>query len=270
MKVAALQMCSSDKVEDNLATAAALLKIAASEGAQLIVLPEMFALMTPSVTLKLALKETLGAGRIQQFLAAQAKTLNVWIVGGTTPIASNHPNKARASCLVYDNHGQLAARYDKMHLFDVNLSATEAYNESDTIEAGENITVVNTPAGKLGLAVCYDIRFPELFQAMVNQGAELLAIPAAFTQKTGEAHWEILVRSTAIQNFSYVIAATQGGRHNSGRQTFGQALIIDPWGKILAQSQGLQPQVIYADIDLAYLQQVRLSIPVQQHRQLSQ
>jgi nitrilase len=268
MKVAAIQMCSSDNVDDNLTSAAVLVKQAASQGAQLIVLPEMFALMTPSTTLKLALKEPLGQGKIQQFLAEQAKALHVWIVGGTTPIAGNNPDKARASCLVYNTKGELAARYDKMHLFDVTLSNTETYNESDTIEMGDEVTVVATPAGKLGLAVCYDIRFPELFHAMVKQGADIFAIPAAFTQKTGEAHWEVLIRSTAIQNFSYIIAATQGGTHKSGRQTFGQALIVDPWGKILAQSEGLQPQVIYAEVDLAYLQQVRKSIPVQQHRRL--
>lgn len=267
-KIAAVQMCSSHLVDENLTTAGYWIHQAAAQGAQLVVLPEMFAILGAAATDKVAVKEPFGHGKIQTFLAEQAVKNRLWIVGGTIPIAGNHPNKVRAASLVFDDQGQCVARYDKIHLFDATLSETENYRESDTTESGQEIVVVDTPCGKLGLAVCYDVRFPELFQCLVQKGAEIIALPSAFTVQTGEAHWEILVRSRAIDHFCYLVGACQGGVHSNGRKTYGHSMIVEPWGCVAAQKDDVIPGVIYATIDLTTVYAARKSVPVEHHRRL--
>lgn len=263
--VAAIQMCSSNNIQDNLNVAGKLIAEAAKQGAALAVLPEMFSLIAGDSMAKVHAKEVFGHGTVQNFLSQQAKKHRIWLIGGTIPISCADPNKVRATCLVYDTNGKLAARYDKKHLFDVVLSESESYKESDTTEAGDSVVVVDTPIGKLGLAVCYDIRFPNLFSQLFKAGAEIIAIPAAFTVKTGKAHWQLLARSRAVENFCYVIGAGQGGTHDAGRQTYGHSLIVEPWGTVIAEQTQLRPGVIYADIDLAKLHKIRAAIPIGKH-----
>lgn len=267
-KIAAIQMCSTHEVKANLETAKTLIAQAANNGAKLIVLPEMFAIMGQTSTDKIFVKEKFGAGEIQSFLSAQAKQHNVWILGGTIPIESGVEKKVRAASILYDDQGNVAARYDKIHLFDVELSSSETYKESDTTEPGNELVVVDTPVGKLGIGVCYDVRFPEMFRYLFNQGAEIIALPSAFTVKTGEAHWELLTRSRAVENFCYVIGAAQGGMHTNGRKTYGNSLIIDPWGSVIAKNEGINPGVVYGDIDLEELYKIRKSIPVDTHQKI--
>jgi predicted amidohydrolase len=266
MKIAAIQMCSSDKVNENLATAKKLIIEAVKGDAKLIVLPEMFAIMGKHDQDKLAIKEDLGHGEIQGFLAEQAKAHQVWIVGGTIPIACADKNKVRAACLMYNPQGMMIARYDKIHLFDISLSEKDTYKESQTTEPGNKLVVIDTPFGKIGLAVCYDIRFPEMFRALCNKGAEIILIPTAFTAKTGEAHWELLTRSRAVDGFCYVVGACQGGTHANGRQTYGNSMIVEPWGSIIAKLAGTESGVIYSNIDLEHLRTIRKSIPIFEHQ----
>ncbi len=261
-KISAIQMCSSMNLDENLQTAASLIKEAAEHGAELAVLPEMFAIIGWKATDKVELKEKYGDGKIQNFLSEQARKNKIWLVGGTIPISSTNPDKIRAACIVYDDKGKAVARYDKMHLFDATISPTEKYMESNTTEAGEEITVIDTPLGKLGLAVCFDIRFPHLFTQLVNQGAEIIAIPSAFTVKTGQAHWELLARSRAVDSFCYIIGACQGGLHSNNRETYGSTLIVDPWGSVLQKMNNTDKGVIYADINLERLYKIRSSIPI--------
>lgn len=256
MKVAAIQMCSSPHVSENLNAAEALIAEAAKGGAKLVVLPEMFATLG-SISEKLAAKEVFGQGVIQQFLAEQSQKHAIWIVGGTIPISTQDPNKVRAASLVYNDSGTVAARYDKIHLFRAKLSEQEQYDESKLIEAGDTPTTVDTPIGKIGLAVCYDLRFPHLFQSYAQEGAEVMVISAAFTRITGQAHWEVLLRARAIETLSYVVGAAQGGCHQSGKETFGHTMIISPWGEVLAEQTHNEPGVAFANIDLAYLFEVR-------------
>lgn len=267
-KVAAIQMCSSPVVKENLAMAETLISKAAKNNSKLVVLPEMFAIMGFKPIDKVSAKEQFGNGIIQTFLSEQAKKNRVWIVGGTIPISCTDKNKIRAASLVYNDSGKLVARYDKIHLFDVTVSSTEVYKESDTTEPGDKIVVIQTPVGKLGLAVCYDVRFPELFRNMANSGAEIFSLPSAFTVKTGESHWELLARSRAVENFSYVIGACQGGTHSSGRNTYGHSLIVDPWGAVTSKPD-TAPGVIYSDIDLKKLYEIRKSIPIFEHQKIS-
>jgi len=261
-KIAAIQLCSSDNVDKNLTVVASLIAEAAQEGAVLCVLPEMFAIIGNNASDKVSAKEVFSSGKIQDFLSAQAKKFNIWIVGGTIPIVCDQPEKVKAACIVYDNFGKVVARYDKIHLFDVILSDTESYKESDTTEPGDATVVVDTPVGRLGLAVCYDIRFPELFMELVNKGAEIIAIPSAFTVKTGEAHWQLLVRARAVDTFCYIIGSAQGGTHNNLRQTYGHTLITDPWGTIISEISESGNGIAYADIDLKKLHDIREMIPV--------
>ncbi len=266
-KIAAIQMTSSMHLKENLDVAKKLLKKATDAGAQLAVLPEMFAMLGETSLNALNIAETFGNGEIQHFLSEQAKSNNLWIVGGTIPIKSTHPKKFRAACLVFNDQGQCVARYDKMHLFDVKISEKESYYESERTEAGSQLAIVDTPFGKLGLAVCYDIRFPEMFRIMFNQGVEIFALPGAFAVKTGEAHYEILARARAIENFSYFIAACQSGTHENHRKTYGHSLIVSPWGNILdilPSDQG----IVITDIDLEYLRKIRRDIPVLEHQKL--
>jgi len=266
-RVAAVQMASGPNVSANLMEAKRLIALAARDhGAKLVVLPENFAIVGLSEQDKVNIRETDGKGPIQDFLANQAAKHGVWLVGGTIPLVAQDPNKVRAGCLLFDAGGQRMARYDKMHLFDVHITETgENYAESQTIEHGTQAVVVDTPFGKLGLAVCYDLRFPELFRMMLEEGMEILAVPSAFTAVTGMAHWELLVRARAVENLCYVIAAAQGGYHASGRETHGDSMIVDPWGMVLdrlPRGSG----VVSADIEKARIKSIRRNFPAIQHR----
>lgn len=265
--MAAIQMVSEPGIAANLSMAADLLAEAAGRGAQLAVLPENFALMGRRETDKLAVQEAPGTGPIQDFLAEQAARHRLWLVGGTIPLRSaGDGQRVRAACLLFDDHGQPVARYDKTHLFDVQTPGSqERYAESATIEPGNRYMVADTPFGRLGLAVCYDLRFPEQFRAMSAQGMEILALPAAFTASTGAAHWETLLRARAIENQCYVIAAAQGGRHANGRETFGDSLLIDPWGLILDRLDW-GPGVALARMDRPFLENIRRQFPSLKHR----
>jgi len=267
-RIAAIQMASGPNVQANLLEAERLIARAAQQKAGLVVLPENFALMGAAEEDKVHIRESEGNGPIQDFLAAQAKRHRLWLVGGTIPMVASSPERVRASCLVYDDDGVLRARYDKMHLFDVHLDeGRETYFESQTIEAGNQLGVIDTPYGRLGLAVCYDLRFPEMFRNMVAQGMEVCAVPSAFTAVTGRAHWRVLVRARAIENLCYVVAAGQGGFHRNGRETYGHSLIVDPWGVVLDKiKQG--PGLVVADIDPARARKLRRSFPVIDHMRL--
>lgn len=265
-RVAALQMCSGPNVAANLRVATRLLAEAARRGARLAVLPENFAFLGSSDPERLAAREIEGAGPIQSFLSETARTHRMWIVGGTVPLVSRSGERARAACLLYDERGRAVARYDKMHLFDVSLpDRGEHYRESSMTEPGSEMCVTPTPFGKLGLAVCYDVRFPELFRRLLDAGMELLALPAAFTVPTGRAHWEVLVRARAIENLCPVIAAAQEGRHPHGRETYGDSMIVSAWGEVLerlAHGEG----VIVADLEALRVGDVRARFPALQHR----
>ena len=265
--MAAIQMVSGPGVAENLAAAAELLARAAAGGARLAVLPENFALMGRGENDKVRVREAEGEGPIQAFLAEQAARHGLWLVGGTIPLRTvGDDNRVRAACLLFDDRGRQVARYDKVHLFDVQVvGSAERYAESATIEPGDRYVVAATPLGRLGLAVCYDLRFPEQFRFMVEQGMELLVLPAAFTAATGKAHWETLLRARAIENQCYVIASAQGGKHANGRETYGDSLIIDPWGEILARLPH-GPGVVLAEFDRERLASVRRQFPVLEHR----
>ena len=264
--MAAIQMVSGHSVAGNLAETAELLDKAADQGAQLAVLPENFALMGRRETDKLAVREIEGAGQIQDFLAEQAMRHKLWLVGGTISLQVENSHRVRAACLLFDDQGRQVARYDKVHLFDVQVvGSRERYAESATIEPGKQYVVVDTPFGRLGLAVCYDLRFPEQFRVMADEGMEVMALPAAFTAATGAAHWEVLLRARAIENQCYVIAAAQGGRHSNGRETFGDSLLIDPWGLILDRL-AWGPGVALAKLDRTLIEDIRRQFPALAHR----
>jgi nitrilase len=269
-KCAAIQMASSPNINSNLLEAERLITDAVAAGAKLVALPENFALMGQDEFDKIKQKEQNGLGPIQDFLAHTAKKYAVWIVAGTIPIADpDNENKVMAACLVYNDLGECIARYDKIHLFDVQVpESKEVYRESDGISKGHKPLVIDTPFGKIGIAVCYDLRFPELFRVMQEQGMEILIIPSAFTAKTGAAHWELLLRARAVENLCYVIAPNQGGFHVNGRQTYGHSMIIDPWGTVLDCFK-TNAGFAAADLDLARLHKTRTSFPVLQHRQIA-
>jgi deaminated glutathione amidase len=263
--VGAIQMTSNANVADNIAMASALISQAARAGAKLIVLPENFALMGLQDRDRLQIAEAEGNGPIQNFLSQQARQHQITLIGGTIALRSDNSNKVYASCLVYDESGLQIARYDKIHLFDVNINQQEKHLESKTIVAGTEVVTVASACGKLGLTVCYDLRFPALFAALFAKGTEIITVPAAFTRVTGEAHWEVLLRARAIENFCFVIGACQSGQHDNGRQTYGHSMIVDPWGKVLARLPD-RPGFVIAEIDLNYLADVRRRIPVGEHR----
>ena len=266
--VAAIQMASGPNVKANLEEAEKLINTAVQQDADLVVLPENFAIMGMSEVDKVAIAEKYGEGPIQQFLAQQARKHGIWIVGGTIPIDSSITGKVYSTCLLYNDSGEVVARYDKIHLFDVVLQDNnEAYNESETIESGDDVVVADTPFGKIGLAVCYDLRFPELFRAMADVGMEICVLPSAFTNLTGRAHWEALIRARAIENLCYIIAPDQGGYHMNGRETHGDSMIVDPWGVVLNRlPQGTG--VVVSEIDLDRLTKTRKNFPALQHRRL--
>ena len=265
-KVAAIQMASGPNVKANLAEAEKLIKIAVQQEAELVVLPENFAIMGMAETDKVKIAEDLGSGLLQDFLKAQAIKNNIWLVGGTIPLRSEEAGKAYASCLLINPQGEQVGRYDKIHLFDVTIEASnESYTESETVSAGKDIVVVDTPFGRLGLAVCYDLRFPELFRAMVEQKMEICALPSAFTSLTGRVHWESLLRSRAIENLTFMVAADQGGYHVGGRETHGDSMIVDPWGQVLNRLPH-GTGVVVADIDIGKLEHTRKMFPVLEHK----
>jgi len=259
-------MASGPNVKANLAEAEKLIKIAVQQEAELVVLPENFAIMGMAEMDKVKIAEDLGSGLLQDFLKNQAVKNNIWLVGGTIPIRSDEAGKVYASCLLMNPQGEQVARYDKIHLFDVTIEASnESYTESETISAGNDIVVVDTPFGRLGLAVCYDLRFPELFCAMVEQKMEICALPSAFTSLTGRVHWESLLRSRAIENLTFMIAADQGGYHVGGRETHGDSMIVDPWGQVLNRLPH-GTGVVVADIDIAKLEHTRKMFPALEHK----
>ena len=262
IKVAGIQMASSPSVASNLIEAERLIKMAVEADAKLVVLPEYFAIMGIHDTDKVKVREDEGDGPIQRFLSKIAKKHKIWLIGGTVPLVSNSVKKVRNSCLVYNDKGKQMARYDKIHLFGLDL-ATEQYHEEKTIEAGNEVVVVDTPYGKIGLSACYDLRFPELYRAMGE--VDMIVVPSAFTETTGKAHWETLVRARAIENLCYVIAPAQGGYHLSGRETHGNSMIVDPWGVVLdrlPRGSG----VVIASINTHYQESLRKSLPALKHK----
>ncbi len=267
-KIAAIQMTSGTQVQANLQAAAELIAEASGQGAELLVLPENFALMAQADDDKLSAAEREGSGPIQEFLSKQAAKHRVWLVGGTLPLICPEPHKTYNACLVYNAQGKQAACYKKIHLFDAEVKpGVEVYEESNTVQPGNEIVVFDSPFGRIGLAICYDLRFPELFRALSILGAEIIAVPTAFTVRTGQAHWEVLTRARAIENFCYLIGACQTDTHENGRKTFGHSLLIDPWGSILACLPA-HPGFIQAEVSIEYLQQLRSDFPVHQHRKL--
>jgi deaminated glutathione amidase len=263
-KVAAVQMVSTPDVAENLASARRLLAEAAATGADLVALPEYWPIMGMSDTDKVAHAERPGAGLIQEFMAQQAREHGIWLIGGTLPLVSSDVGKVLNTTLVYDPEGRAVGRYDKMHLFGFSKGG-ESYDEARTIVPGDLVGSFDAPFGRVGLSVCYDLRFPELFRAMGE--CALIVVPAAFTYTTGAAHWEILLRARAIENQCYVLAAAQGGRHVNGRRTYGHSMLIDPWGEVkavLAEGEG----VITGELDAQFLAGVRESLPALKHRKL--
>ncbi len=264
-KAAAIQMVSGPVVEENLGAAAELIREAARQGAQLVGLPEYFCLMGMRDQDKVRVREADGSGPIQDFLSRTAREHGVWLVGGTVPLVSSHPDKVRNACLVYDPQGKRVARYDKIHLFGF-ASGEERYDEAATIEPGDAPVALPTPFGRVGLSVCYDVRFPELYRSFAP--VDVLFVPSAFTAPTGEAHWEVLLRARAIENLAFLLAPAQGGRHPSGRRTWGHSMIIDPWGRLLAALE-TGPGMALAEIDLSVIDQVRSSLPALEHRRIA-
>lgn len=263
-KVAALQMASGPNVEGNLSEARRLIENAVAQGARLVVLPEFFSIMGIKEDDMVAVREHIGTGVMQSFLAEMARKHRIWVVGGSIPLVANAPNKVRNTCLVFDEHGEQVARYDKIHLFNLDLG-NEHYHEANIIEAGNQVVVVDSPFGRIGLAICYDLRFPELFRAMKN--VDIVVLPSAFTATTGKMHWETLVRARAIENLTYVIAAAQGGYHVNGRETHGHSMIVDPWGRVLDElPRG--SGVVLAEINPSYQASLRASLPALTHRTL--
>lgn len=263
-RIAAIQMVSGPSVQANIAEAGRLIAQAAAGGAQLVALPEYFGILGMKDTDKVDVREPLGDGPIQAFLSNTARQHGIWIVGGSVPLAANDPRKVRNSSLVYDASGKLAARYDKIHLFGFQMGE-ELYHEAATIEPGDTPITVDTPFGRLGLSICYDLRFPELYRAMKE--VDIILVPSAFTETTGRAHWETLLRARAIENLAYVLAPAQGGRHANGRETHGDTMIVDPWGVVLDRlPRGAG--VVMAQVNLERMRGLRRSLPALQHRTL--
>jgi predicted amidohydrolase len=261
-KVAAVQMVSEPEVPANLAVAGELIARAAGGGARLVALPEYFCILGRRDRDKVDVRETDGRGPIQDFLAEAAAKNKVWLIGGSAPLACADPAKVRNACLVFDDSGRRVARYDKIHLFGFDLG-TERFQESRSIEPGSEVVTLDTPFGRLGLSICYDLRFPEMYRRM--GAVDLILVPSSFTATTGKAHWEMLLRARAVENQAYVLAPAQGGHHKNGRDTHGHSLIVDPWGKILAEL-ATGPGVITAELDHAEIARVRLSLPALTHR----
>ena len=267
MKIAALQMVSAPSVERNLESALGLIAEAAAAGARLVALPEYFCFMGRSDRDKLTVAETPGSGPIQRALAEAACSHGVWVIGGTLPMQSREPERVLNANCVYAPDGTLAARYDKMHLFRYD-NGRERYDEGRVLLAGATPTAFEADGLRVGLSVCYDLRFPELYRALVDPPCDLLSVPSAFTHTTGQAHWELLLRTRAVENQCYVIAPAQGGLHENGRRTWGHSMIVDPWGEILGvRAEGAG--VVIADVDPERIASVRRQLPALEHRRLS-
>jgi len=271
MKVAAIQMVSSIAREANLARAHDLLAHAAEAGAELAVLPEYFCMMGARDTDKLALRETVGAGTVQGFLADAAREFGLWIVGGTLPLETDDEDHVFNSSLAYTPEGECVARYDKIHLFFFD-NGRERFDERRVIAPGSQPVCFDLPSRdghrwRVGMSVCYDLRFPELYRALAQQGADLLLVPSAFTRTTGAAHWEVLLRARAIENLAWVVAPAQGGTHENGRQTWGQSMVVDPWGTVVAQQDSGEAVVMF-DLDAARIASARAQLPALTHRVL--
>ena len=270
MKIAALQMVSTPDVARNLDDARRLIAQAAAEGASLVALPEYFCVMGRQERDKLAVAEAPGDGPIQSMLSDAAREHRVWVVGGTLPLRCDDPQRVLNANAVYAPDGHLAVRYDKIHLFRFEREAAgvrESYDEGRSILAGSAPTALSAGAIRLGLSVCYDLRFPELYRALMTPPCDLIAVPAAFTYTTGQAHWELLLRARAVENQCYVIAPAQGGRHENGRRTWGHSMIVDPWGEVLA----VRPEgegIVAAELDPARIAEVRAQLPALTHRRL--
>ncbi len=263
-RFAAVQMVSAPEVAPNLEAAARLVGEAARGGAQLVALPEYFCILGRHGSDKVKVREADGAGPLQDFLARAAREHGVWIVGGTVPVACADAQRVRSACMVYDDAGRRVARYDKVHLFAFDQGA-ESYDEARTIEPGSEPLAIDSPFGRLGLSICYDLRFPERYRSQGEVTAWF--VPSAFTATTGAAHWETLLRARAIENLCYVVAPAQGGLHANGRRTHGDTMIVDPWGDVLARrTEG--EGVVFADIDTARIAEVRKSLPALRHRRL--
>jgi nitrilase len=265
---AVIQMTTSPDVQANLAIARGLLERAHTQGAVLAALPENFAIMGRKEADKVAVAEIAGEGPIQAFLGHTARELGMWIVGGTIPIRDEaEPERVAAASLVFDERGRNVARYDKIHLFDVDIPGREErYRESATVVPGVQPMVTTTPLGRLGMAVCYDVRFPELFRVLQAQGAEVFSLPSAFTAPTGRAHWELLVRARAVENLCYVLAPAQSGTHENGRETYGDSMIVDPWGHVVARLAEAGPGLAVAEIDRTLQHELRGRFPALAHR----
>jgi len=262
IRVAAIQMASGPNVSANLAEAEQLIELAVEAGARLVALPEFFCIMGLKDSDVVKAREAEGLGPIQAFLSRMAKKHRIWLIGGSVPLEADVANRVRNSCLVYDERGKQVARYDKIHLFGLDLG-NEHYQEAKLIEPGDKVVVINSPFGRIGLSICYDLRFPELYRAMPD--VDLIVVPSAFTATTGRAHFETLVRARAIENLAYVIAPAQGGYHLSGRETNGDSMIVDPWGVVLdrlPRGSG----VVIANINPAYQASLRNSLPALKHR----
>jgi nitrilase len=263
-KIAAVQMVSTPVIADNLAAARRQITQAVQQGATLVLLPEYWSIMGLNESDKLAHAEQPGQGPIQQFMSDMALEHNLWLIGGTLPMASSDAGKVLNTTMVYSPNGERVTRYDKIHLFSF-AKGEESYDESRTIVHGEQVSTFDAPFGKVGLSVCYDLRFPELYRAMGT--CELIVVPAAFTYTTGQAHWEVLLRARAIENQCYVLAAAQGGRHLNGRRTWGHSMLIDPWGEVkavLAEGEG----IVIGEIEPQVLGKVRESLPALKHRKM--
>lgn len=257
-------MISGPRVADNLLTAGQLVEAAVAQGAQMVALPEYFPIIGAADADRVRAREVFGQGPVQDWLAATAQRHGVWIFAGSLPLTAADPNKMRNACLVYNPAGECVARYDKIHLFGFK-KGDEAYDEAAFIEAGNQPVAVDTPFGRVALSICYDLRFPELYRALGT--VDLIMMPAAFTDTTGRAHWEILLRARAIENQCYLLAVGQGGRHENGRQTHGNSMIIDPWGEILDRKMK-GAGVVMADLDHAHMAEIRERLPALAHRTL--
>lgn len=266
-RVAAIQMASGPNVKANLDEAGRLIDQAVEAGAELVGLPENFGLIGMSERDKLAHAEAEGEGPMQDFLSRSARRHGIWLAGGTVPLATPAGDRIRQSLLMYDPEGRQVARYDKMHLFDVRLEGGETYRESSTIEPGDAPVTVDTPFGRIGLTICYDLRFPELYRHLMEAGASILLVPSAFTKITGRAHWRPLLRARAIENLAWVIAPAQGGYHANERETWGHTMIVDPWGTVLAEQEN-GSGVVVADLDPDRLTNTRRNFPSLEHRRL--
>lgn len=266
-RAAVIQMVSGDDIAANLRVASELIREAAAEGASLLVLPENFALFSGGKLRNASLEEATNAGPMRSFLASTAREHGVWLVGGSIPLPAD-AEKVYAACMVLDPSGTERACYRKIHLFDAEVGDAQGrYMESDTLSAGREVVSIATPFGKLGLSICYDLRFPELYRAMFQQGIDLVSVPSAFTERTGEVHWQPLLQARAIENCCYVLAPNQGGQHTRKRSTWGHSMIIDPWGKVLAQCEQGEGFAI-ADIDPALLHDLRQRMPLHSHQKI--